>query len=109
MGVDLYPKPRAGHSLLHLSWDAWGPVWMYPMVVAGDALDEQDYELGGMNDGHLISTEKARRIAEILEARLVKGLRDDGDALHALEANGNIAEKMSDEVVRASGRDPSEV
>lgn len=83
MGVSLRPDRDSSELFFHLPWAAWTPLWIYANLAADEVLDELDYQGGGSNDGHLISAEKARKIADILDERLTRGIRDDGSVLQA--------------------------
>jgi hypothetical protein len=86
-------------------------------MVADNVLDEEDYERGGTNDGHLITAAKARGLAQHLEARLARGLKDDGavrEALRVDQFQREDVERAFDEFSRrsahakAEGRDLTE-
>lgn len=76
MGVALIPE-RGPKDGLQFPWSVWAPIWIYTRLVAGDVLDDGDYQGGGTNDGYLISAEKAAQLGKILNDRLARGLKDD--------------------------------
>jgi hypothetical protein len=75
MGMDVYgesPKNKRGEYFRNNCW-WWRPLWDYVCDICSDILTEKDHRAGHYNDGHLIESERAERIANRLRAMCANG------------------------------------
>lgn len=75
MGMSVYgqnPKGKIGERFHNNCW-FWRPLWDFVFDQCADIISEDDYRAGHYNDGHLISAQKAERIARRLMALCANG------------------------------------
>jgi hypothetical protein len=75
MGFDVFgvkPKSEKGEYFRNNVW-WWRPLWEYVAENCSDVLTEEDVYEGSLNDGHLISEEKALKIAAKLKELIASG------------------------------------
>lgn len=68
MGFDICgiePETTDGEYFRNNVW-WWHPLWDYVVATCSDALTDEDCQMGRYNDGHVISADKALKIAERL-------------------------------------------
>ncbi len=74
MGMDVYgikPLNEGGEYFRHNVW-AWRPLWTLITYTCENILSEEDIKMGHYNSGHIISNEKALKIADTLDKTLLE-------------------------------------
>lgn len=66
------PKNERGEYFRN-NWWGWRPLWTLTVMLCEDILNEEDIQGGQSNDGHIISAEKAIKIAKRINEKLKDG------------------------------------